>query len=275
MMPVYTLPANHRLTAFEKPVVTRNRDGLLRRLLAASQIVFLGLGALLLVVEISPDKGSPTAQPHRISVQLKQRRPEPALLPVVAEPEPVLLTPETVLDQVVDRPVPPPESAVRAVPATAAVEVAVPEPAPRRVYGVRRVMAHGLGRGASAGGNLVVKRGNTVDGVADQLVATEADLQGSLAPLSTVEKAPEPLERVKPRYSRALVQARAAGKVTARLLIDIDGSVQAVEIIEDIGHDSRDVAAEAFRQFRFRPALRRGQPVAVWILHHIRFEFQE
>ncbi len=84
-----------------------------------------------------------------------------------------------------------------------------------------------------------------------------------------------PEHRVKPRYSEALIAARAGGTVSARVLVDRDGRVAAVRITEDIGHDSAAVAEEALRQFRFRPALRHGQPVAVWIIHRIRFEFQE
>ena len=48
-----------------------------------------------------------------------------------------------------------------------------------------------------------------------------------------------------------------------------------VVIVEDIGLDSGEVAAVALRQFRFRPALRGGQAVPVWIVYKIRFEFQE
>ena len=43
---------------------------------------------------------------------------------------------------------------------------------------------------------IVVKRGNTLDGVADTLTATEADLARPLVALSTVEEPPAPVHRV-------------------------------------------------------------------------------
>ena len=87
--------------------------------------------------------------------------------------------------------------------------------------------------------------------------------------------APEPVHQVKPRYSAAMLAARASGVVTARLLVDADGAVAEVVVLEDIGHDARTLAAEAFRQFRFRPARRHGESVAVWIVFRMRFEYQE
>jgi protein TonB len=200
----------------------------------------------------------------------------PVSLPATARPEPEpepapRLEPETVLAAPVDRPAPTP----RRVAAPAPTPTAAPDQPVRRVYGVRKVYARGLGAGSAGGAGLVVKKGNTVDGRADTLTATEADLQGELAALSTVDRAPGPLHRVKPRYSEALVAARASGTVTAYLLVDVDGSVVDVNVTEDIGYDSREVAEAAFRQFRFSPALKGGEPVAVWILHRIRFEFQE
>ena len=122
---------------------------------------------------------------------------------------------------------------------------------------------------------LVTQRGNTLGGVRDTLTATAADLQGELAASSSVDQAPEPLHRAKPAYSPAMRKARAQGTVTAYLLVDVDGAVRDVRVTDDIGWDSREVATAALRQFRFRPAQRDGQPVAVWIRHHIRFEFQD
>lgn len=257
-------PQSRRLlTAYEQAAPPDDRARVLRRLLAATLVLAATLGLSLLAVEITPAEIAAAVRAHRIVYVA----PEPTPPAVERAPEPVSaapanLEPETMLAQAADQP-------PAAVPAAEAV-------APRRVYGVRQVLAKGLGEGGEAPRmGLVVKRGNTLDGVADTLTATEADLAGPLVALSTVEQAPEPVHRVVPAYSAALVAARASGTVTARLLIDIDGRVAAVEVLEDIGHDSRELAVAAFRQFRFRPALRGGEPVAVWIVHRIRFEFQE
>lgn len=270
------------LNLYLQPVADQDRGRTLINLMALCLLASTGLGLLLLTVDAPAALTRRADGAVRVTFHAPAAPPAPAPSsqlpePVAAEPEPepVDLTEPVVLAQAVDLPAADPEPAQ--VPAPAATEAA-PEPARevRRVYGVRKVLAHGLGGAASAGeAGLVVKRGNTVDGVADDIAATPDDLRGQLVALSTVERAPVPEHRVKPRYSEALLAARASGTVTARVLVDREGRVAAVVVTEDIGHDSADVAAEALRQFRFRPALRHGEPVAVWIIHRIRFEFQE
>ncbi|MEZ4387290.1 MAG: energy transducer TonB [Candidatus Krumholzibacteriia bacterium] len=256
---------------FTQPAPLPEGERTLPRLIGLSLLVSTGLGLLLLSLEVAPAVPRIAARAARITFEMPVSPPPP---PAPA-PAPVDLTTPTVLAQTVDRPAP--EAAVRPdVPATAPTPVAEAEaaPPPRRVYGVRTVLAHGLGRDGAAGG-LVARRGNALDGMADTLGATPDDLRGELAALSTVERAPVPEHQVRPRYSEALLAARASGTVTARVLVDRDGRVAAVEVTEDIGYDSAAVAAAALSGFRFRPALRHGEPVAVWIIHRIRFEFQE
>ena len=246
------------------------------RWLGLSHLLLMGIAALaVLTVEPAPPARATDTRAARFTFRPEPERPvppPPAPAPPAPEPahEPIPeLTPKTVLEAAIDRPTEEPEEVAAVAPD--------PEeaPPPRRVYGVRKVYARGLGAGEGGGAGLVVKRGNTVDGRPDSLTALPEDLEGTLAPLSTVSQAPVPTHRVKPRYSDALRENRATGTVSARLLVDVDGTVRAVEVISDIGFDSRELAVAAFRQFRFQPALRAGEPVAVWILHKIRFEFQE
>lgn len=267
------------LDLYLQPAVDHDRGRTLAHLMGLCLLASTGLGLLLLTIDAPVVLTRMADQAVRITFQAAVDpapaipRPEPVVAEPAPEPAPVDLTEPVVLAQAVDLPA----ATSEPVQTPAAVE-ADPEPSRevRRVYGVRKVLAHGLGSGADADQDgLVVKQGNTVDGVADQLTATPDDLRGQLAALSTVERAPQPEHRVKPRYSEALLAARASGTVTARVLVDREGRVAAVVVTEDIGHDSADVAAEALRQFRFRPAMRHGEPVAVWIIHRIRFQFQE
>ncbi len=239
--------------------------------------VVLAVGVVLLMVDI-PLVSSPVAGPHsgvRIRLQqiLKTPPPKPDPIESVIPKEIPVLTPKTILSapeekpaQTLEDPPAPTPSKPDQVPAAAA---------PRRIYGVRKIYSRGIGKGSATAQGLVTKLGNTLDGRADTLTATKADLQGSLAALSTVDSAPEPRKRVKPTYSAAMLEARAQGTVTAHLLIDATGAVSQVKIIEDIGLDSKQVAIEALRGFQFKPAYKNGNPVAVWILHRIRFEYQE
>ena len=245
--------------------------------MAASLFMVLLFGTMMMSVEV-PDHFFPAvSQPQPVTIHLQQM-----VLPAAVEPEPLVknisedvpvLEPETILSAPRDR-----TRNIPVKPAAVALQKTVEEtatPVVRRVYGVRKIYAKGLGSGTSAAVGLVSKMGNTIDGVADDLVATEADLQGELASLSSVDKAPDPLRRIKPIYSQAMLKAKVRGSVTAYLLVDVDGSVKDVKVIEDIGLDSRQVAIDALSGFKFKPALKKDSPVAVWILHRIRFEYQE
>ena len=245
--------------------------------MAASLVMVLLFGTVMMSVEVPVHFSPAASQPQPVTIHLQQ-----VVLPAAVEPEPFVknnseevpvLEPETILSAPKDRTRNILEKPTAVVPQKAVEENA--PPVVRRVYGARKIYAKGLGNGTSGAGGLVSKIGNTIDGVADDLVATKADLHGELAPLSSVDEAPEPLRRIKPVYSQAMLKAKVRGSVTAYLLVDVDGTVKDVKVTEDIGLDSRQVAIEALSGFKFKPALKNDSPVAVWILHRIRFEYQE
>jgi hypothetical protein len=266
-------PGLARFTACEPRL---RRDRLSHVLTGAAFGLALLTGGLLAGVRVPVRSAAVEGEGQPVRIRLAPPPPAPLVIePEIkpdAAPEPPRLAPQTILAAPLDRPAVVPDASSAVAPAAGEAPQSAPA---RRVYGVRKVYAKGLGVGSTDGAGLVTTRGNALGGQRDTLTATAADLQGKLAPLSTVDQAPEPLYRAKPDYSPAMRKARAEGVVTAYLLVDTDGSVQAVEITADIGWDSREVAAAALRRCRFSPALRNGQPVAVWILHRIRFEFQE
>ncbi len=91
------------------------------------------------------------------------------------------------------------------------------------------------------------------------------------APAASEVQPPELLGPSTPSYPEA---ARAAGleaRVTLRLDIDRDGQVRRAEVVEPRGHGFDEAAIEAALKLRFRPAERRGQPIAVRILFHYDF----
>jgi len=245
--------------------------------MAASMILVLLFGIVMMTIEVPVSFSRSSDQSKPVTIRLQQYEDpapaEPELLPeTIPETAPVL-EPETIWAAPVDRPEEKPEKPL-AVASENPVEETAP-PAAKRVYGVRKIYARGLAKGSSEPAGIVSKTGNTIDGVADDLVATEADLKGELASLSSVDKAPEPIRRIKPKYSPSMLAAKVRGLVTAYVLVDVDGSVRDVKVTEDIGLDSQHVASKALFGFKFKPAFKNGSPVAVWILHHIRFEIQE
>jgi TonB family protein len=70
---------------------------------------------------------------------------------------------------------------------------------------------------------------------------------------------------VKAQYTADAMRAKVRGSVVLRGIVDISGTVRDVRVEQSL-EPSLDVAArEAFAQWEFRPAMRRGQPVAIAI----------
>ena len=86
---------------------------------------------------------------------------------------------------------------------------------------------------------------------------------------------PVPLNRdVAVRYPPALYSRKAQGNVTLRIFIDTVGRVhpESTVVVEASGEPAFDSAAVAgMRDMRFKPAQRRGAPMAVSILFPIYF----
>ncbi|MCP4545171.1 MAG: energy transducer TonB [bacterium] len=244
-----------------------------RGMLGASLLLSVGLGLALLTVDLPPLLLT-AQEARRASFLVEEER----LVAVPEIPEVIEEPVEEIIEDLTEMPVLDQEETLPAVEAPEPTPVEPepePEVKPRRVYGVRKVFAKGLGAGGGGNGGIVTKLGNTLNKEPDELEATEAELTGSLAPLSTVSSAPSLIGRVRPEYTKEMVENRVSGLVRARLLVDSDGSVKGVEILEDIGFGSKEAATTAFRQLRFKPALRADKPVAVWIIMKYRFELQE
>jgi len=263
-----------RLRAYETPATTRRRSNstLFSRVLGLCLIVFLGSGGGLLAIDLPVQlETAPVGQ--RTTLRIREEKAQVSIEESPRKEEIVQLeTAPTDLPDLTSPPEPP-EISPELPPAAETVE---PEPKePRRVYGVRKVFAKGLRAGGDGSRPILSRRGNTLDPDAPRIEATEADLAGELAPLSSVTSAPVLIGRAKPDYTEEMIENRVSGTVRARLLIDVDGSVRSVEILEDIGYGSGGVAATAFRKLRFEPALRGNDRVAVWITMKFRFEIQE
>ena len=246
-------------------------DSIFRALFVGGQIVAgLVFGITVLAGPFEADLPTPDEVQ---AIQLRfESLPEPEETPV---PEVVAPVPETTPEVAQrDEPKPEPEHAdlVDVTHEVAPDEAPAPETPARPVYGVRRVLANGIGTGGASGG-IVTRRGNVLNGDVST-AAEDGETVGSLVSISSVDSAPEPVRRVLPEYTDEMRTERASGVVTARLLIDTEGRVRDVEILSDFGLGSADLARRAFEQFRFRPAMRGGEPVSVWIVHKIRFEFQ-
>lgn len=86
-----------------------------------------------------------------------------------------------------------------------------------------------------------------------------------------VEELPEPIQRAVPNYPEAARRAGISGIVQVQALVLRDGSVGETRVVKSIPMLDQ-AAIDCVRQWRFKPALSKGEPVAVWVGIPIRFE---
>ncbi|MBW7997902.1 MAG: energy transducer TonB [Candidatus Glassbacteria bacterium] len=83
---------------------------------------------------------------------------------------------------------------------------------------------------------------------------------------------PELLMLVPPVYPKDAEKKGIEGTVSLRVLVTVKGTVDKVEVESSSGHRQMDEAAvKAARKTRFRPAIKDGQRVAMWINYPIQF----
>ena len=75
--------------------------------------------------------------------------------------------------------------------------------------------------------------------------------------------APVPLYKVEPEYSEEARKAKFQGTVVLEIVIDEHGNPTNFRILNPLGLGLDEKAVEAVKQWRFRPAMKNGKPVAV------------
>jgi len=87
--------------------------------------------------------------------------------------------------------------------------------------------------------------------------------------------APDPVRKVDPKYPQDLVQEHVEGEVILYGVIREDGSVDSLQLVRGLDKQLDANAIAAFGQWKFRPATKDGQPVAVEAIVHIPFHGPE
>lgn len=145
----------------------------------------------------------------------------------------------------------------------------------RPVYGLHKVYNTGLGEGGAAADAVVGKLGNTLAADIDTFKATNKELKGVVAPASRVQKFPVRKNEVKPEYTQEMAENSVEGVIRANILVDVDGTVQQVVVLNDLGFGTKKAVYDACLKLRYEPALLDGKPVAVWYSISFRFEMTE
>lgn len=91
----------------------------------------------------------------------------------------------------------------------------------------------------------------------------------------SVDQPPIPKLRVPPEYPKSARAKNITGYVVLSLLVDEEGSVQQVEILESQPQKVFDEASVlAVRQWKFEPGRYKGKPVKTWVKQVVKFELQ-
>ncbi len=86
--------------------------------------------------------------------------------------------------------------------------------------------------------------------------------------------APVAIEKTPPAYPEEGRKAKHQGRVVLRTVIDEQGLVQDIEVIEGQPYGLSEAAMAAVRTWRFQPALYEGEPVAVIYILTINFRLE-
>lgn len=96
----------------------------------------------------------------------------------------------------------------------------------------------------------------------------------SLALLAQTSK-PQILHRIEPQFSEEARKAKwAGGEVMATIQIDAEGVVQEVDVTEHPGMGIDKTTVEALKQWKFKPAMKDGKPVATKATVQVNFQRQ-
>ncbi|UHQ18859.1 energy transducer TonB [Lysobacter sp. KIS68-7] len=103
--------------------------------------------------------------------------------------------------------------------------------------------------------------------------APPADAAPAVPAPTLVSSAPTPLSSPAPRYPDRSMRRRETGTVRLQVEVGVDGEPTSVTIASSSNSRDLDRAAmDAVRKWRFRPALREGQPVVGTIIVPIEFK---
>lgn len=110
-------------------------------------------------------------------------------------------------------------------------------------------MGHGVGAGPGSGGGY----------------------GGGLMSVGGGVSAPTVLHSLEPEFTQEARQGNFQGSCSIQLIVDTQGNPQNVHVVHHLGMGLDEKAIEAVRQYKFRPAMYQGHPVAVQIVIDVAF----
>jgi protein TonB len=244
--------------------------------------IALHLLALMAIAQLGPVAGAALEPPRLVTVEIvnAESPPPPAPVKPVARARAAVkhaLAPDR-SPQVAPAPAPP------APPEPTPAPVARPEPPVASVAPVARVETPSPGPTAHtetfSGGDIDVGRGGSTGARAGQNLAAvgpSASALGADGPGTLTSFAiPKGGYQMKPTYPESARRAGIEGTSLLRFEITEQGMVSRVTVERSAGYQDLDRAAvAAIQHWRFEPARRGNQAVAVWVTLPIRFELKK
>jgi periplasmic protein TonB len=118
---------------------------------------------------------------------------------------------------------------------------------------------HGIGGGIGSGAGSGVGTG------------TGGGYGGGVMSVGGGVSAPIVIHSVDPEFTEQARQQNYSGTVSIQLIVDAQGNPQNVHLVHPVGMGLDGKAVEAVRQYRFRPAMYQGHPVAVQMIVEVDF----
>lgn len=118
---------------------------------------------------------------------------------------------------------------------------------------------HGLGGGFGAGSGSGVGAGSG------------GGYGGGIMSVGGGVSAPALIHSVQPEFTNEARQANFQGIVGLQLIVDASGNPQNIHVTRRLGMGLDEKAIEAVRQYKFKPAMYQGHPVAVQIVVDVEF----
>jgi periplasmic protein TonB len=99
--------------------------------------------------------------------------------------------------------------------------------------------------------------------------------EGPPADFVPVEKEPEIVKKVEPKYPELAMRAGLEGKVWVKIWVDKEGKAKQVVVLKSDAEIFNEPAVEAARQFVFTPAYMNNGPVSVWVSVPFKFKLAD
>jgi TonB family protein len=123
----------------------------------------------------------------------------------------------------------------------------------------------GSGFGHGLGGGIGASQGSGAG------AGTGGGYGGGIMSVGGGVSAPALIHSVEPEFTEQARQANYQGTVSIQLIVDAQGNPQDVRVARHLGMGLDEKAVEAVRQYRFRPAVFQGHPVAVQMIVEVDF----